>query len=189
LLLPPTSRERIKLKDNRLFAAAIAVSVILHLYLLKINFSFGEGARGEIQIPVTFIPEAKKIPLVKPSKNEKQITLPDDKPSSGGYYSLNNKNKLMNSYLELIRKEISNKKFSPLESMSYGLLGNAIVGFTITGDGDFTGIKILRSSGDPLLDKTALNAVYAASGKVKRPAASGRENVMANVTVKYQYGL
>jgi TonB family protein len=177
------------LKDNRLFAAAIAVSVILHLYLLKVNFTFEEGGRGEIKIPVIFIPEAKKIPMEKPSKNEKQITLPDDKPSSGGYYSTYNKNKLMNSYLELIRKEISNRKFSPLESMSYGLLGNAIVGFTITGNGDFIGIKILRSSGDPLLDKTALNAVSASSGKVKRPAASGRDDVRVNVAVKYQYGL
>jgi TonB family protein len=59
----------------------------------------------------------------------------------------------------------------------------------ITGNGNFTGITILRSSGDKLLDKTALNAVAASSNAVKRPAVTGRGNLSVSTTVKYQYGL
>lgn len=177
------------MKDNVFFIIAIAVSIGIHLYLLKINFAYTEGGRGEIEIPVTFIPDARRTIPEKHAVKEKQITIPDDKPAADGYYTAYNKSRLLNSYLDLLKKEIENRKFSPPESMYYGLIGNAVVVFTITGDGLFTGIGILRSSGNPLLDKTAVNAVEAASGRVKRPAASGKNNVRVNVTVKYQYGL
>jgi len=177
------------LKDNFFFIIAIAVSIVIHFYLLKINFAFTEGGRGEIEIPVTFIPDAKRTAPEKSSSKEKLITLPDDKPAAEGYYTAYNRSRMLNSYLDLLKKEIENRKFSPAESMYYGLIGNAVVVFTITGDGLFTGLRIFRSSGNPLLDKTAVNAVEAASGKVKRPAASGKNNIRVNVTVKYQYGL
>lgn len=177
------------MKDNILFITAMAISIILHLYLLKIDFSFAEGGRGGVEIPVTFIPDAKKSSIEKSLQQEKQITLPDDKPNSDGYYASYNKDKLLNSYLEMIKKEISSRKFSPPESIYYGLIGNSTVGFTINGNGDFTAVQMVRSSGDPLLDKTAVNAVYNSSGKVKRPAATGRNNFRVNITVKYQYGL
>lgn len=177
------------MKNNFIFIIAIAASIVIHLYLLKINFIFSGGGRGEIEIPVTFIPDARRTIPEKPASKEKQIILPDDKPSADGFYTAFNKSRMLNSYLDLIKKEIENRKFSPVESMYYGLIGNAVVVFTITSDGIFTGIHIFRSSGNPLLDKTAVNAVEAASGKVKRPAASGRNNLRVNVTVKYQYGL
>jgi TonB family protein len=177
------------LKNNFFFVIAIAVSIVMHLYLLKINFNFTEGGRGEIEIPVTFIPDARRTVPENPVSTEKQITLPDDKPAADGYYTAYNKSRMLNSYLDLLKKEIENRKFSPVESMYYGLIGNALVAFTITGDGLFRDIQIFRSSGNALLDETALNAVEAASGKVKRPAASGKSNIRVNVTVKYQYGL
>ena len=89
----------------------------------------------------------------------------------------------------MIKKEIDKRKFTPSEAAYYGLIGNVTIGFVITGNGSFTALTVLRTSGDKLLDKTALNAVADASNSVKRPAATGRQDLRVNVTVKYQYGL
>jgi len=177
------------LKENRIFIAAIALSITIHIYLYKVDFSPDEPGSGKIEIPVTFIPDAKRNSPDKPAKEEKQITLPEDKPARKGYYKSYDKNRLLKKYLELVKDEIDKRKFSPPESVYYGLIGNVTIGFTITGNGSFSGMTVLRSSGDPLLDKTAINAVKDASNKVKRPAAAGRNNIRVNFTVKYQYSL
>ena len=178
-----------KLKESRVFIAAIALSIIIHIYFFRIDFSIIKEGGGEIEIPVTFIPDARKSTSEKPAKEEKQLILPEDKPAAGGYYKSYDKNRLLNSYLELIKNEIDKRKFSPPESMYYGLIGNVVIEFTITGKGNFNGIRVLRSSGDPLLDKTAVQAVADSSNKVKRPSAIGNNRVRVNVTVKYQHGL
>ncbi len=177
------------LKENRFFIAAVVFSVLIHLYLFKVNFSVEKEGSEWIEIPVTFIPDAKRIIPEKAIKQQKQITVPEEKSSAGGYYKSYDKNRIVNSYLELIRKEIDKRKFTPSEAAYYGLIGNVTIGFVITGNGSFTGITVLRSSGDKLLDKTALNAVAASSNAVKRPAVTGRGNLSVSATVKYQYGL
>lgn len=177
------------LMGNRFFIIAIVLSVIIHLYLFRINFSPFTNGSEEIEIAVTFIPDAKRAVPEKPLRRYKQITIPEEKPGEGGYYKTYDKNRILNSYLDMIKKEIDKRKFSPPESMYFGLIGNAAIGFTITGNGSFRGITVLRSSGDPLLDKTALNAVADSSGAVKRPLLSGRGELKVCVTVKYQYGL
>lgn len=177
------------LKENRFFIAAIAFSILIHLYLFKINFPSLERGSAGIEIPVTFIPDAKKAVPEKTLRKAKQITVPEEKHGTGGYYKTYDKNRILNSYFELIKKEIDKRKFSPPESVYYGLIGNVTIGLTITGNGSFTGITVLHSSGDPLLDKTAKNAVADSSNAVKRPASAGKEDLRISVTVKYQYGL
>jgi TonB family protein len=177
------------LKGNRFFIAAVVFSVLIHLYLFKVNFSIVKEGSEWIEIPVTFIPDAKRTIPEKSIKQQKQISVSEEKSSAGGYYNSYDKNRIVNSYLELIKKEIDKRKFTPAESAYYGLIGNVTIGFVITGNGNFTALTVLRSSGDKLLDKTALNAVAASSNSVKRPAATGRQELSVNVTVKYQYGL
>jgi len=177
------------LKGNRFFIAAVIISVLIHLYLFKVNFSVEKEGGEWIEIPVTFIPDAKRSIPEKAIKQQKQITVPEEKSSAGGYYKSYDKNRIVNSYLELIKKEIDKRKFSPPESAYYGLIGNVTIGFVITGNGNFTALTVIRSSGDKLLDRTALNAVAASSNSVKRPTATGIQDLSVNVTVKYQYGL
>lgn len=178
------------MKENRIFIIALAVSAILHICLITEGFDLPSERSGDMEIPVTFISGAEReIPVEREKNNEKQITLPEERPAGKGYYSAAGKDRLMKIYLEMIAEEISRRKFSPEESKYYGLIGNATVGFAVTGEGLFSDIEILDSSGDELLDKTALNAVAETSGRVKRPAATGRKSVRVYVTVKYQYGL
>ncbi len=76
-----------------------------------------------------------------------------------------------------------------LDGGDTGLLGVATCSFTIGADGTFHDIGLYSSSGHPELDRAALQAVRAASGKVRRPAIIGLEPVPVILDVKYQYGL
>jgi hypothetical protein len=93
------------LKENRFFIAAVVFSVLIHLYLFKVNFSVEKEGGEWIEIPVTFIPDAKRTIPEKAIKQQKQITVPEEKSSAGGYYKSYDKNRIVNSYLELIKKK------------------------------------------------------------------------------------
>lgn len=179
------------MKENRVFFAALILSIIVHVYFFKGKLNFFESGNKEIRIPVTFIPGARKqAPAqAKHEHEQEQIVLPEDKPGKGGHYVFVSKDLLIKKYFEQITREIENKRFSPPESKHYGLIGNVTIGFTITPGGQFIDIAVLQSSGDDLLDRTAINAVTLASGRVKRPVHTGRNSLRVNVTVKYQYGL
>ncbi len=70
-----------------------------------------------------------------------------------------------------------------------GLIGVALCAFTIRQNGTFTDIRIVSSSGRPELDSSALRAVQAASGVIRRPDILGGEPIHVSLHVKYQYGL
>lgn len=178
------------MKGNKFFLIALAVSALLHFYFITEGIILPSFGSGQIEIPVTFIPGAERDITPDPKKTEeKQIALPEDRPETKGYYSAAGRDRLMKRYLETIAEDIDKRKFSPAESEYYGLIGNATVGFVITPEGFFRDIAILSSSGDELLDRTALNAVADSSGKIKRPAATGKTNVRVYIIVKYQYSL
>ena len=178
------------MKGNRFFIIALAVSALLHFYFITEGIILPSDKSGQIEIPVTFIPGAERdiTPDLK-KVEEKQIEVPEDRPQKKGYYSAAGKDRMMKRYLEMIAEDIDKRKFSPVESEYYGLIGNATVGFVITAEGLFRDISILSPSGDELLDRTALNAVADSSGKIKRPAATGKQGVRVYIVVKYQYGL
>lgn len=69
------------------------------------------------------------------------------------------------------------------------LLGVAVYGFAIRGDGTFTEPYLKVSSGDPGLDAAASRAIRAASGAVKRPPILGTGSIPVVLHVKYQYDL
>jgi TonB family protein len=61
--------------------------------------------------------------------------------------------------------------------------------FTVEPDGSFRNIRVLSSSGNRELDATAIRAIRALNGNVKRPEWSGRQPIDAVLVVKYQHEL
>jgi TonB family protein len=76
-----------------------------------------------------------------------------------------------------------------LDGGDTGLLGVATCAFTIGADGAFHDVRLYSGSGHPELDRAAIRAVHAASGRVRRPAIIGPEPIPVILDVKYQYGL
>lgn len=70
-----------------------------------------------------------------------------------------------------------------------GLIGVALCAFTIGGDGTFSSPQIVSTSGRPELDASALRAVRAASGVIRRPDILGSAPIHVSLQVKYQYDL
>lgn len=69
------------------------------------------------------------------------------------------------------------------------LIGVALCAFTITPEGTFRDIQLIKSSGSDELDASALRAVRAASGVVRRPDIIGADPISVSLQVKYQYSL
>lgn len=76
-----------------------------------------------------------------------------------------------------------------LASGEKDLIGVALCAFTINRDGSFSDVRLVASSGRPQLDASALRAVRAASGAVRRPDILGSDPIHVSLQVKYQYGL
>ncbi len=96
---------------------------------------------------------------------------------------------LLAQYVHKVRQRIERHKFPPTAGNGSDLIGKAKYAFTITGEGCFTNVHLVHSSGVARLDKTALLAIRTASGEVKRPPATGSRPLFLQVTVKYQHGL
>ena len=101
------------MKENRIFIIALAVSAVLHFYLIIESSDLPFNRSGDIQIPVTFIPGAERDVTPEPeNNNDRQITLPEDSPAKKGYYSAAGRDRLMKLYLEMLAEEIDKRKFS-----------------------------------------------------------------------------
>jgi TonB family protein len=115
--------------------------------------------------------------------------LPKAQIKRTGSYSLNRTKTALNHYLFEIREVIEKNKFIAAPSMYSNIVGNVTIKFSISASGMFSNIRIIESSGDRILDKSALSAINSASGKTKRPKNTGIKTIKASVIVKYQYGL
>ena len=174
---------------ERPFLAALTVSFILHFFFLAMDLDVSSAeAGGYIEIPVHFTSfqkseikksAAKRIKKTVPLINTKGNGMPDS------YHS----NELIKKYLCCLREEIEKNKYAFPGSRYYGLIGNVAVSCHITASGRFRNMKIVRSSGDALLDRTALKAIEKTDGTYKRPSWTGRKSLRAIYTIKYQYGL
>ena len=89
-------------------------------------------------------------------------------------------------YLEAVTLEIHAHR---LDFGRRDLIGIAVFDFVVDADGFFTGVKLRKSSGDPMLDDVARRAVLAASGRVKRPKILGPMPIAVEEEVRFQYGL
>jgi len=174
--------------DNKFFIGTIFMSIILHLSFLNINTDMFKIKESGIMIPVTLVQESllpQKMLEIK--KQQIEINLPTTKDDV--YHKDANLNELAKRYTNFVVEEINNRKFSPRESKYYGLIGSVYISFIIDSYGNFSNIKVVRSSGNELLDKTGLNAVKETSGVVKRPVWAGQKKLRVIAVVKYQFRL
>ncbi len=178
------------MKENRFFILAVVFSLVLHFYLFRFDNDFFSEEEAGIYIPVTLTPESN-IVKEKPSEHKELIVpeLPGDIDKTGAVFRRGSLSRLTKRYIEIVAKEIEKRKFNPPDSRYYGLIGNVTVGFTIGPYGRFHNIIIISSSGDRLLDATALRAVKDTDGRIKRPAWAGSKTLKISLVIKYQYRL
>jgi len=107
---------------------------------------------------------------------------------SSGDVGVDRKKQALARYFRNIKKEINLNKFSGLGD-TLQMIGNTRYSFIIDAKGNFFSVSLVKSSGNPLLDKAARAAIDIAGQKVKRPDSTGTTPIPLSVTVKYQYGL
>ena len=99
---------------------------------------------------------------------------------------LDRKRRIYLRYLDDVDNAVHARR---LDAGNTSLIGVALCAFTIAADGTFHDARIVVSSGRPELDASALHAVAAASGVVRRPDILGTDPIHVSLSVKYQYGL
>ncbi len=172
---------------NQIFWLCIAISCGLHFWALDREWSRETPvATGEeIILPADFT-----IAAAAPMENTlalEQMEVPDESRSAES--SARRRRRLARErYFQRVQETVERYKFHYDADLS-GLLGNALYSFRILPDDTFTDIRLRRSSGDPLMDAAALNAIRTASGKVKRPEIVGRQTFLLSIAVKYQLNM
>ncbi len=94
----------------------------------------------------------------------------------------------LKNYLEKVTREVHARRGSSLPA-TRAQAGNSLFSLCVDGQGCFYDIHMIRSSGQPALDKASLRAVQAASGVVTRPASLGSGPLRISLDVKFQFGL
>lgn len=174
---------------ERPFLVALSVSLIFHFFFIVMDLDVSPAETGEyIEMPVHFTSFQKTKIKKKPLKRI-QKTVPLKTGNGKGIPASYKYDELIKKYLFCLREEIEKNKYAPSGSRYYGLIGNVAIACSITGAGRFRNVKIIRSSGDALLDRTALKSIEKTDGTYKRPSWTGRKSLRVIYTIKYQYGL
>ena len=177
------------MKENRFFIFAILISLALHWYFLRCETEYLSEQESAIYIPVT-LTLASHISREQPVESREMIIPKLPGAEKGGLvFKQGTITKLAQRYIEIVAEEIEKRRFSPPESRYYRLIGNVKIAFSIDRYGRFHNITIVRSSGDALLDATALKAIKNTDGRVKRPAWAGTRVLNVSMVLKYQYSL
>ncbi|WP_081639317.1 energy transducer TonB [Hippea alviniae] len=92
------------------------------------------------------------------------------------------------SYMQHIKHKIQNVWIYPQEAIQTGQQGRLLILFSIGKDGSLVKLKLLRSSGYPLLDKAALQAVKDAAPFPPLPKRFGVDVLNIYATFEYTLG-
>lgn len=168
--------------DSERLWTGVAVSLFLHFSLTlwhpaeeaeKVSFR----AVLEMESQSSALPDAAR-----------QGTGMESAPAAGPeeIEQLDRKRRAYLRYIEEVDDAIHARR---LLSGDTGLIGVALCAFTIGSDGAFSSPQIVSSSGRPEVDASALRAVRAASGVVRRPDILGSDPIHVSLQVKYQYDL
>jgi TonB family protein len=171
--------------ERHTWVAILILSFVLHGGFLHIEFFRPASVEGTVPVTLeTMVPEQ----LTSEGISLTAEMAPSD-PENQGESLADKRQRVFAEYLKEIRRAIEANKFQPPGGNFSDLIGRATCGLTVTEDGRFIQVHLVRSSGDPRLDTTALLALRASSGRVKRPPITGDTPLSLRVTVKYQYGL
>ena len=172
---------------NQIFWLCIAISCGLHFWALDRDWSSDPPAMAgeEIILPADFT-----IAAAAPMANTLALEQMEGTDDSRSAESTARRRRRMarEQYFQRVRETVERYKFQYNADLS-GLLGNALCSFRILPNDTFADIRLRRSSGDPLMDAAALNAIRAASGKVRRPKIVGRQTFLLSIAVKYQLNM
>lgn len=190
---------------NNILLVSLIISCIFHFTLLQTESGIlGLDAENtftskgeEVRIPIEFIPieqtmkahqyTTSEIDEVKKLLNE-AIESKAVPPKKNGVYSLNQARATLRRYLQTIREEIEKNKKATATAGYSKWVGNVKIGFSISRNSIFSNVQILESSGNKLLDQSAMEAINKASGKIKRPQSAGSRTIQTSAVIKYQYG-
>lgn len=177
-------------QDTRIFLVAVLISILVHFGCSTlIKTPRYEDDTLVSTIKVTLVQRQEHPVALKPTPREAPKSIPLDIEAVGASTANTRQNELVKKYLFFLREEIEKNKYQPPESRYYQLIGNTRVAFEILPDGSFVHVRTVRSSGDTLLDQTALEAIHATDGTYERPSWSGRQKLNVSFVLKYQYGL
>ncbi len=172
---------------RQVLGLCIAVSLFLHMWALRQDWGTERVAGGEeIVIPADFTiaaetPGGAALAL-------EQAPAPDDDVQRAERAARRLRRQALAQYLRKVHEAVECRKFQAGGQLSR-LIGNVLYSFRILPDDTFADVRLKRSSGDPLLDRAAKNAILAASGRVKRPKIIRGEPLSLSLVVKYQLNM
>lgn len=162
----------------------IVTSLFIHLWLVQLDWSPEPAVGGElISVPLKFD--------IHPATSSSSTVLeqgttenPDESNTEEHARRLERLAKT--HYLKQVREAVEQRKFLSGGDELSGLIGNAQYIFHIRPNDTFSGIKLVRTSGNTCMDKAAGKAIAAASGVVNRPRILRGQSYTIMITVKYQ---
>ncbi|WP_462325269.1 TonB family protein [Desulfoplanes sp.] len=171
--------------ERHTWIALLVLSFVLHGALLHIKLLHPPSVEGNVPVILeTMVPEQRTSDGISFTAEMAPLD-----GNNQGEDVADKRRRAFAEYLKQIRRTIETNKFYSAGRDASDLIGRAPCRLTVTGDGAFTHVRLLRSSGDPRLDQAALSAIRVSSAKVKRPPITGDTPLSLRVTVKYQYGL
>ncbi len=136
-----------------------------------------EAMKIHQEIPILEKPfKAPKIENVKPFINPQAIISEFE----------NAKDKFQ-QYALMIRTQIERSKHYPAKARRLGIAGTTILKFMISGKGDLLTIKIVKSSGEQILDKAALEAIEKAAPFPEAPPPfNQKKKIMFTIAINFR---
>ena len=173
------------------------------------DFSKPEGRsipHPRIRHKTTEVKEVKKVQVARPNVPRIQIdtvdnagrsalteqigvpSIPDLAASSIGKWQPTEAIKYMTreDYFNMLRMKIESHKKYPDTARKRQIEGKVEVGFAIDRDGSMTKVAILKSSGNPDLDRAALNAVQSVAPFPRPPAKLFTGVLNINIVIMFE---
>lgn len=168
--------------DSERLWTGVAVSLFLHFFL-TLWHPADEAEKTSFRVVLKMDSQPSALPDVT-----RQGTGVESAPAASPEEAeqLDRKRRAYLRYIEDVDDAIHARR---LISGDTGLIGVALCAFTIWGDGTFSSPQLVSTSGRPELDASALRAVRAASGVIRRPDILGSAPIHVSLQVKYQYDL
>lgn len=166
---PPKKPQKIKKKPKKIKKKIVKKIIKKKVIKKTVMKPIQKMVRQEQQEPVL---QPKTIQLKKESAPQIQTThkaQQDIKISAD----------VLSAYLSEVRRQIQNNLQYPYRAKRLGLEGSTIVSFLINQNGDIDkkSLRILQSSGNRILDKSAIESILEAAPFGKTPRKSLRINI------------
>nr|WP_321512789.1 TonB family protein [uncultured Pseudodesulfovibrio sp.] len=173
--------------SRQMLGVCIVLSLMVHMLLLQQDWGQEPVVSGEhIVVPLDFDVAVKTQGNALALEQGFVESNPDDSCEDTDKRL---RRLALKHYIAQVHEAIDRRKFLPGNGDLSGLIGNALFTFHILPNDSFTDIRLIRSSGDPRLDRAALQAIKAASSMIQRPKILQGQTFTMKTAVKYQYSM